>query len=121
MYVLFIVDYESCGMIHMDSHMLSPCFMEDGIEVECLSFQKPGSHSSEFESASVLPQQPVVIVKGGLRKCAGFWINELDASQFVRDIVTAGYCLPFSANPPAVCANNHKSALENSTFVSEAV
>ena len=45
LYVFFIVDYESCGMIHMDPHSLRPYFMEDGIEVECLSFQKPGSHN----------------------------------------------------------------------------
>ena len=108
-------------MIHMDPHSLRPCFMEGGIEVECLSFQKPDSHSSKFESASTLPQQPVVSVKGRLRKCSGFWINELEASQFVRDIVTSGYRLPFLAYPPAVCANNHRSALEDAPFVSGAV
>ena len=51
----------------------------------------------------------------------GFWINELEASQFVRDIVTYGYRLPFLAYPPDVCANNHTSALENAPFVSGAV
>ena len=39
-------------MIYIGPHSLSPCSMESGIEVECLSFQKPGSHISEFESAS---------------------------------------------------------------------
>ena len=39
-------------MIYIGAHSLSPWSMEGGIEVECLSFQKPGSHISEFESAS---------------------------------------------------------------------
>ena len=37
----------------------------------------------------------------------------LEASQLFQDIVTSGYCLLILAYPPAVCAINHESALEN--------
>ena len=60
-------------------------------------------------------------VQGRLRKSSKFWIDELEASQFVIDIITHGYHLPFLAFPPAVCARNHKSAFEHADFVTEAI
>ena len=51
--------------------------------------------------------QPVTSVQGRLWKNFKFWINELEASQFVTDIVTHGYRLPFLAFPP-VCARNQR-------------
>lgn len=120
---LFVVDYESVGMMLMDPHCLSPCLVEDNLQLEHLTFQKSVSPSVEVEpaSSSAMSQQPVISVKGRLRKNAKFWINDLQASEFVSDIVTSGYRLPFLAFPPAVCAYNHKSAFEYSAFVSEAI
>ena len=123
--ILLAIDYKSVGMMLMDphDHCLSVCFVEDNLQLERLTFQKPMSPSVEFEpaSSSAMSQQPVISVKVRLRKSAKFWINDLQASKFVNDIVTSGYRLPFLAFPPAVCANNHKSAFENSTFVSKTI
>ena len=45
----------------------------------------------------------------------------VEASQFVLDIVTNGYKLPFIAFPQPVFAKNHHSALKHSKFVEEAI
>ena len=98
----------------MDPHSLAPCLMEGGMQLECLPAGEHIGSRASFE-------QTVVSVQGRLRKCSKFWTNELEASQFVCDIVTSGYRLPFLAFPPAVCAKNNKSAIEHATFVSKAI
>ena len=40
-----------------------------------------------------------VSVQGRLHKHANFWLNDLDVSSFVRDIVLHGYRLPFTVLP----------------------
>ena len=49
-------------------------------------------------------------VQGRLCKHANFWLNELDASSFVREIVTQGYRIPFLRLPWPVFKSNHCSA-----------
>ena len=36
---LLCVDYESDFVVHMDPHCLIPCFMEDGMQLECVTLQ----------------------------------------------------------------------------------
>ena len=62
-----------------------------------------------------------VSVQGRLESHAAFWLEELDPSKFVADIVTSGYRLPFIALPNPVFQRNHRSAFENFSFVSAAV
>ena len=92
--ILLAIDYESVGMMLIDphDHRLSACFVEDNLQLEHLTFQKPMSPSVEFKpaSSSAMSQQPVISVKVRLRKSAKFWINDLQASEFVNDIVTSG-------------------------------
>lgn len=40
-----------------------------------------------------------VSVQGRLHEHDDFWLNELDASRFVKDNVTSGYKLPFLKLP----------------------
>ena len=49
------------------------------------------------------------------------WVQGLEASQFVLDIVRTGYRLPFITFPPPLEADNHQSALEHATFVEESI
>ena len=91
------------------------------MHLDLLTAEKPKGSDVEFDSGNPLPEQPMVSVQGRLRECSKFWIDELEASQSVIDIIIAGYRLPFLAFPLAVCARNHKSAFEHSAFVSEAV
>ena len=62
-----------------------------------------------------------VSVQGRLYERAEFWLNELNASSFVREIVTQGYRIPFLKLPWPVFKCNHRSALEHSDFVSSAI
>ena len=105
-------------MVQMDVHSLSLPAVEQldflATDQECImEFSEPEKTLSE--------PQPVTSVQGRLWKNAKFWIGEIEASQFVVDIVTHGYRLPFLAFPPTVCARNHKSAFEHADFVSEAI
>ena len=54
-----------------------------------------------------------VSVQGSLKSHAAFWLEELDPSEFVADIVTSGYCLLFIALLDPVFQKNHRSAFEN--------
>ena len=62
-----------------------------------------------------------VSVQGRLHRNASFWLNELEASSFVRNTIFHGYRIPFVALPWPVFKFNHRSALEQSKFVSEAI
>ena len=62
-----------------------------------------------------------VPVQGHLKQHSDFWLKELKPSSFVEGIITKGYQLPFVRLPDPVCMFNHKSALENSLFVTTAI
>ena len=69
----------------------------------------------------VAAPESTVSVQGRLRELAEFWFNELQPTDFVADIVTKGYRLPFMRMPDPVCQMNLKSALENASFVTAAI
>ena len=46
-------------------------------------------------------------VQGRLHEHANFWLNELEASTFVKEIVTQGYRIPFLKLPWPVFKCNH--------------
>ena len=56
-----------------------------------------------------------------MRKNVDFWLNELEPSTFVAEIVSVGYRLPFMRLPDPRCQPNHKSVLENAAFVDDAI
>ena len=62
-----------------------------------------------------------VSVQGKLHKHAKFWLNDLEASSFVKYIVLYGYYIPFVVLPWPIFKCNHCSALEHEEFVTSAI
>ena len=60
-------------------------------------------------------------VQGRLHENAKFWIEELESSSFVKDIILHGYRMPFTILPWPVFKFNHRSALVQEEFVSSAI
>ena len=78
-------------------------------------------HEFQAHEAVSLSESTPVNVQGRLRKHSSFWTGDLEASDFVREIVLYRYRIPFLANPAPVFRYNHQSALQNEQFVSEAI
>ena len=97
----------------MDPRSLSLPAVESVMQLDFLATDQ--EHIVEFSEPEkpLSEPQPVTSVQGRLWKNSKFWIDELEASQFVIDII-----IHF---PPAVCARNHKSAFEHADLVSEAI
>ena len=74
--------------------------------------------SVEFESGNSMDR---ISVQGRLKSHAKFWLDELDPSSFVKEIVSQGYRIPFIRLPDPVCYRNHRSAIEHADFVQEAI
>ena len=60
------------------------------------------------------------VMLGWLRKCTGFW-REIEASQWVLDILENGYRLPFVKKTPVGVKRNQSGCKEHEQFVDEAV
>ena len=60
-------------------------------------------------------------VKGRLKSSPNFWVETLDASDFVLDMIRRGYRLPFAQYPPECFLKNNRSALQHPEFVAEAI
>ena len=50
-----------------------------------------------------------------------FWEQDLEPSQFVLDIITSGYKLPFITYPQPMIAKNHRSAVKHAKFIEESI
>lgn len=68
--------------------------------------------TSDFSS------QPTV--RGRLKLCISFW-RSLGTSQFILNVISQGYKIPFFELPTPFFKANNASALSNSLFVSKAV
>lgn len=53
-----------------------------------------------------------------MKQHKNFWLNELKPSSFV---ITEGYHLPCSRLPDLLFQQDHRSALENASFVGDAI
>ena len=62
-----------------------------------------------------------VSVKGRINLRSGFWWTCLNCSNFVINIISEGYQLPFSCFPEPVHLRNNKSAQAHPKFVEEAI
>ena len=60
-------------------------------------------------------------MQGRLRSHFQFWLDELEPSPFVREVVLYGYRIPFIQLPDPVCYRHTKSAFAHSDFVEEAI
>ena len=59
-------------------------------------------------------------VRGRFKLCISFW-RPLGASQFIRNVISQGYKIPFFELPTPFFKANNASALSNNSFVSQAV
>ena len=59
-------------------------------------------------------------MRGRLKLCIDFW-RSLESSQFILNIISQGYKIPFFELPTPFVKANNASALSNSSFVSKAV
>ena len=57
------------------------------------------------------PKDQPLSVQGRLREHSSFWERDLEDSQFVLDIITGGYKLPFITYPQPMIAKNHRSTV----------
>ena len=60
-------------------------------------------------------------VKGRLSASVNYWVEPLNASDFVLDIIRRGYRLPFHDYPSPCHLRNNKSSLQHREFVSQAI
>ena len=60
-------------------------------------------------------------VKDRLSAAVDFWKSTLNAPEFVVDIITRGYRLPFARYPPPCFLANNRSAFKHPEFVSQAI
>ena len=60
-------------------------------------------------------------VKSPLKSSLNFWVETLDASDFVLDIIRRGYRLPFAEYPLQCFLKNNRSALPHPDFVAVAI
>ena len=59
-------------------------------------------------------------MKGRLRRALDFW-REINAPQFILDVIEFGYILPLLQIPTPFSARNNSSTLEHSAFVVNAI
>lgn len=73
-----------------------------------------GSRYWEYDSSAIN-------VKGRIRNCSEFWVDTLQCTQFVSEIVTQRYRLPFVSLPEPRKFLNQQSTVTESGFVTKAV
>ena len=59
-------------------------------------------------------------MKGRLQSSFNFWVETLDAPDFVLDMIRRGYRLPFAEYPSQCFLKNNRSALQHPEFVADA-
>ena len=61
-----------------------------------------------------------IIVKSRLKNHIQFWID-IQAYDYILDVIQNGYIIPFFTTPPSTVLSNNKSSLRHSAFVLEAI
>ena len=88
----------------------------DAQQVECDFLDLLSSCSDEFSVKGGSNG-----VKGRLKSLLNFWVEALDASDFVLDMIRRGYRLPFAQYPSQCFLKNNRSALQHPEFVAKAI
>ena len=79
---------------------------------------RPDESFSQQKSTLVIEFYPGSIHSEDVR---AFWQNDLQAGEWVMDVLTQGYVIPFVESPPAYEEANNKSAMQDMPFVIQAV
>ena len=90
--------------------------------LECDGSLVPLTHDMDHEyEARDQSRASQLSVQGRLRSHSTFWLQELEPSPFVREVIEHGYRIPFIWLPDPVFYRNHRSAFEHAQFVEEAI
>ena len=73
------------------------------------------------DDSSQVGEKQVIDVQGRLKAAAQFWVEVLHAKPPVIDWIQEGYKLPLISIPPTFFQANHKSAIDNSEYVSKTI
>ena len=97
------------------------CF--DPQEADCLPLCDPlvGRCWEVSENSLQSDNRQILDVQGRLKASSKFWIEVLHAKPPVIDWIQDGYKLPLLSLPPVFYQANHKSAIDNHEYVSEAI
>lgn len=79
---------------------------------------RPDESFAQQKSTLVIEFYPGSIHSEDVR---AFWQNDLQAGEWVMDVLTQGYVIPFVESPPAYEEANNKSAMQDMPFVIQAV
>lgn len=82
----------------------------DGGDEDCGVLPWELEPNAEFEPENAAGQ---ISVQGRLRTHSKFWLEELEPSSFVNEIVTHGYRIPFIRLPDPFFYRNHRSPLKH--------
>ena len=80
-------------------------------------FEGISDHSIDFDNSHT----SVHSVKGRLKDHFNFWSHDLGASDFILQVISNGYAIPFVTIPPKAFFRNNNSAVKEAGFVSEAL
>ena len=62
------------------------------------------------------PRPSSVSLKGRLKACIRFWTS-IGVYQTAHEIISNGYCIPFTTDPPNIGFKNNSSAIRNQAFI----
>ena len=128
MFFLYVFPFFQCGDFgHLSSTCLKPAdsskssSRRDGDsstcdEVECDLIHLLSCCGDEFSAKGGSSG-----VKGRLQSSFNFWVETLDAPDFVLDMIRRGYRLPFAEYPSQCFLKNNRSALQHPEFVADAI
>lgn len=106
---------DSFSEVLCDSQIIIDCIPAScDLTSQVLEAFKDSQCSANIDSS----RQPSV--RGRLRKCIDFW-RSLEVSQFILNVISQGYQIPFFQLPTPFFKPNNASARSNSHFVSQAV
>ena len=91
------------------------------VETDKLSIDYLDSLSFNFSEKFEYEQESdSITVKGSLKSHLSFW-KEINANDYILDVIEHGYQIPFVTTPSSSYLDNNKSARHNQPFVNQAI
>ena len=105
-------------MFNYCSELVDTGASDTGRHVAEADSPRPDESFAQQKSTLVIEFYPGSIHSEDVR---AFWQNDLQAGEWVMDVLTQGYVIPFVESPPAYEEANNKSAMQDMPFVIQAV
>ena len=78
-------------------------------------------HAQDYEYENSAHQSSTSFFVGSLKNNFNFWKETLKANNFVLNVVSSGYLIPFSNSPSSAYLKNNQSAKAHASFVEQAI